>query len=156
MRKMPPGLAEATAAGDAEKAQQILAASSLLRKCGRCTGCCTALGVTEIGKKDGETCKHEVKHRGCAIYDTRPDQCRNFLCLWKLGLGRSKDAPDKIGVVFDSYQNDLGQTVLRAAEMWSGAMRDGGDGMALAIKLMGAADQLLVLRKDGARMIRYR
>lgn len=156
MRKIPAGLATACADGDAEKAQQIFKEASLLRKCARCTGCCTVLAVEEIDKPDGVSCKHEIKHRGCGIYDTRPNQCRNFLCLWKLGLGSSKDAPDKIGVVFDSYTDDRGRTVLRAAEMWSGAMREGSRGWLLAHKLWGVAEYLHIMRADGTRSLLYR
>ena len=74
------------------------------RKCGKCTACCTVLGVPELEKKHQTPCVYEKTDScGCSIYDDRPATCKGFYCAWRLGLGTYDDRPDKIGVVF-AYQ----------------------------------------------------
>lgn len=51
-------------------------------------------------------CEHAVKH-GCAIYDDRPEPCRDWSCLWLLTQGDpavrlpSALRPDRSGVVLE-------------------------------------------------------
>ena len=52
------------------------------RQCGTCTLCCKVLGVAALGKSAGVWCRHCRPSRGCAIYETRPQECRTFGCLW--------------------------------------------------------------------------
>lgn len=55
------------------------------RECGTCRLCCKVLAVQEIDKPRGSWCQHSTKPSepgGCAIYATRPGQCRGFQCLW--------------------------------------------------------------------------
>jgi hypothetical protein len=57
----------------------------LVRECGDCAMCCKLLDVNSIEKKAGTWCTHCVGQRGCAIYETRPQECRNFICAWLAG-----------------------------------------------------------------------
>lgn len=53
--------------------------------CEDCTGCCTVFEVKAVNKAFGEPCKHLGKTlfgTGCQIYETRPDACRHYVCLW--------------------------------------------------------------------------
>jgi hypothetical protein len=52
------------------------------RECGDCSLCCKLLGIEELGKPQGQWCPHCVKPNGCAIYDQRPQECRDFSCGW--------------------------------------------------------------------------
>lgn len=52
------------------------------RNCGTCTLCCKVYTVAAIDKPAGRWCRHCTPGRGCGIYGTRPDQCRDFFCLW--------------------------------------------------------------------------
>jgi len=52
------------------------------RACGSCTLCCKTIGVAELAKPAGEWCPHCLRSKGCAIYDNRPDGCRDFFCEW--------------------------------------------------------------------------
>ena len=55
------------------------------RRCGDCTLCCKVMTVEEIKKPNGQWCPHCVTGRGCAVYASRPNECRAFLCgylLW--------------------------------------------------------------------------
>lgn len=45
-------------------------------------------------------CPWVKKKKGCTQYDTRPQSCRQFDCVWRKGLGSEKSRPDKSGVVF--------------------------------------------------------
>src|SRR5690348_13326370 len=52
------------------------------RTCGTCTMCCKVFDIPSLAKPEGKWCKHCDIGKGCRIYDTRPDQCRQFVCLW--------------------------------------------------------------------------
>ena len=49
------------------------------RRCGSCTLCCKVMGVAGIAKPQGVPCQH-CTMSGCSIYETRPDDCRQFHC----------------------------------------------------------------------------
>jgi hypothetical protein len=51
-----------------------------MRSCGTCTLCCKVLTVLSLEKPGGAWCKHCSPAAGCAIYDRRPSDCRNFQC----------------------------------------------------------------------------
>jgi hypothetical protein len=52
------------------------------RACGTCTLCCKVFQIDAIEKPAGRWCEHCTPGRGCGIYDARPEQCRDFFCLW--------------------------------------------------------------------------
>ena len=55
------------------------------RQCGKCTMCCTLMGVDEpphLTKPPNTKCQHCVSGKGCTIYEHRPDMCRGFYCQW--------------------------------------------------------------------------
>ncbi|MFO1114944.1 MAG: hypothetical protein U1E28_04620 [Beijerinckiaceae bacterium] len=52
------------------------------RSCGTCTLCCKVYDVPEAGTVSGQWCTHCAPGQGCRIWDTRPEQCRAFNCLW--------------------------------------------------------------------------
>ena len=54
------------------------------RSCGTCRECCVALEISEIKKPVGVYCDL-LCAEGCSIYQTRPDECRKFDCLWLEG-----------------------------------------------------------------------
>jgi len=72
----------------------------LTRKCGKCTMCCTVMSVDELEKPMWSRCTDLSVTRGCSRYDTRPDGCRHFECMWRRGLGSGRARPDKCGVMF--------------------------------------------------------
>ena len=51
-----------------------------LRECGSCTLCCKVMGVNALDKPPGTWCVHCDIGKGCTIYETRPQGCRNFQC----------------------------------------------------------------------------
>lgn len=40
------------------------------------------MGVHELGKSVNQRCVHCKTGVGCAIYETRPQSCRTFECVW--------------------------------------------------------------------------
>lgn len=71
------------------------------RTCGTCTQCCKTMFVPEIAKPSGANCTHCVARTGCGIYETRPDSCRQFACLWLLLPDMPhRLRPDQTKVVF--------------------------------------------------------
>lgn len=63
------------------------------RRCGPCTFCCTAAGVPELNKPAGVPCEH-ITPEGCAIYEDRPESCRDFECAWLQGATPKQARPD--------------------------------------------------------------
>jgi hypothetical protein len=51
------------------------------RACGTCTLCCRLPEIEAFSKPADTWCEH-CNQTGCRIYETRPDLCRDFLCLW--------------------------------------------------------------------------
>lgn len=67
--------------------------------CQDCTGCCVVFEVKDIGKKFGEPCKHLGKTlfgNGCTIYESRPDACRHYVCLWLDAARRGMPFPENM------------------------------------------------------------
>jgi hypothetical protein len=86
--------------------------------CDGCTACCTAVGVREIDKLQGERCRYEVEG-GCGIYAQRPASCADFYCCWKFRLAGfgPEDRPDHTNIVFTlPGKKDAIRTALLAFE----------------------------------------
>ena len=83
------------------------------RACGDCTVCCTVMAIdkADIQKEAGVTCRH-CQGGGCAIYDSRPQLCRDFHCGWRqLPILDDGWRPDRSGVFVEIEAVD-GETVL--------------------------------------------
>jgi len=50
------------------------------RDCGDCTLCCKVMGIESLDKPPAIWCSHCKPAGGCAIYESRPQECRNFVC----------------------------------------------------------------------------
>jgi hypothetical protein len=62
------------------------------------------MGIYALEKPRGQWCDHAMPGRGCAIYETRPQECRTFACGWLRdeNLGPEwKPEKSKIVLVFD-------------------------------------------------------
>lgn len=72
------------------------------RTCGDCCLCCHTLGVRELEKPALKWCEHcDVgSSHACKIYESRPQSCRDFQCLW-LTAPQTPEAmwPKRSGVV---------------------------------------------------------
>lgn len=73
------------------------------RSCGTCTLCCKAVPVAAVLKPRDRWCPHCQKGKGCAIYDTRPEECRHWSCLYLLDAQLPEALkPNRSHVVFDT------------------------------------------------------
>lgn len=69
------------------------------------------MGVTALAKPAGKWCAHFSRARGCGIYETRPDDCRVFNCLWL--LTEALDAAWKPSVAgFVLHSEDQGRRLI--------------------------------------------
>jgi hypothetical protein len=89
------------------------------RSCGACSLCCTVRGVDALDKPPGLPCPSLAPLGGCAIYATRPGECRAYLCGWRCGF--LEERPDRAGFVVDFHvEEEVGA--------WTGwSVRPGSD-----------------------------
>jgi hypothetical protein len=71
--------------------------------CGECTACCTLMAVESLNKPRCVTCKH--LDGGCSIYEHRPQDCREFECIWLQTQATTAPwpkrlRPDRCGTMF--------------------------------------------------------
>ena len=51
-------------------------------RCDNCTLCCKVMKVRELEKAGNVWCQHCKIGSGCEIYETRPESCRVYECVW--------------------------------------------------------------------------
>ncbi len=92
-----------------------------MRMCGGCKACCTTNAIVELNKPVRTHCRYECD-TGCRRYKTRPQSCRDFNCMWILGLGDESGRPDKIGLFVEDRDSGhpLGQQLF-VKELFYGA-----------------------------------
>lgn len=94
------------------------------RSCGPCIGCCSIYQIPALQKPKYTLCKH-CTGASCSIYDSRPDECRKFFCLWRRIATMPEEArPDKIGIVFTYEIYDPPPTPFRARYIIGRAISD--------------------------------
>lgn len=126
------------------------------RSCGACDACCVIYSIDEPGlrKAQHERCAHARGADGCAVYETRPKTCRDFVCLWLKGLGAEGDRPDLSGYIMRDVPNaDLaagGAVVF--SEVSDGACADGSTGYENACEVAFTVP-VAINRKDGTRRL---
>lgn len=78
------------AVSDADKYFSLIAK----RECGECMVCCQYLSINtaELKKPADTLCGNCVVNRGCSAYETRPNVCRTWHCLWR----RTESLPEAL------------------------------------------------------------
>ncbi len=84
--------------------------------CGTCTMCCKVMAIKEIDKPANQWCKDCTPGKGCNIYETRPESCAGFECVWLQTQYRrhgehampAEARPDRSKVVIDVRGNGAG------------------------------------------------
>jgi hypothetical protein len=51
-------------------------------ECTRCGACCVAPDIAALGKPLGERCPHLTAENLCAVYESRPQICRDYQADW--------------------------------------------------------------------------
>jgi hypothetical protein len=77
--------------------------------------CCKLLSVPAAGKPEHDWCKHCRPGHGCKIYDTRPEECAHYGCLWLIRPDWGDEwFPAKAKIIADLYKHkDDGNTYCR-------------------------------------------
>lgn len=80
------------------------------RECGSCYSCCVWLGISELRKYTGQSCKHlcgtSDPTKRCSIYSQRPSACSNYECLWRAGWGPDNLRPSESGILITPYNSE--------------------------------------------------
>lgn len=80
------------------------------RDCGECIACCQFLTIDtdEFRSESGVLCSNCLPGKGCKIYDSRPQVCRNFHCGWRLFDHFDENwRPDKSGILIMTTNKDI-------------------------------------------------
>lgn len=80
------------------------------RNCDGCALCCKVLVIDDLNKPRNEWCRHCNPKKGCGIYDTRPQTCRNFHCGYFFIPGLTEDwkpSKAKFLITFDAGANRI-------------------------------------------------
>lgn len=89
------------------------------RPCDECNSCCKGnlLGMAYgnvFGNK--RSCIFLVKEK-CAIYESRPDSCKNYQCAWSQGLLDIDMRPDKSGLLVSIEKDKSGNQFFSVIEI---------------------------------------
>ena len=55
-----------------------------MNACGPCGMCCKLMAIPTLRKPAHAWCPKFVRGKGCGIYDTRPHECAEFMCVYLL------------------------------------------------------------------------
>ena len=100
------------------------------RQCGECMVCCEYLPISSATlKKPAEVlCHNCVVNQGCSAYDTRPNVCRTWHCLWRRDAAMPDELrPDKSKVIFSLVIYDEPRSVFESAHITCMAMKSRDD-----------------------------
>src|SRR5262249_38591454 len=96
---------------ESEEVEAQLRRMKMARECGKCSLCCKVFKFSKselfpFDKPRGEWCRHCEVGKGCSIYETRPELCSDFKCLWLMEKLPEYWYPLKSKMVFShSYVN---------------------------------------------------
>src|SRR5512145_425278 len=81
--------------------------------CGGCTMCCRLMLVEELCKPANTWCAHCKPGNGCSIYESRPQECVTYECLWLKSQRRTEPMvaelrPDRSRVILNALEDDSG------------------------------------------------
>lgn len=89
------------------------------RSCGTCVACCVTPRIdTDQIRKAANTVCDNCTGSGCAVYDTRPQVCRDYLCHWRKAAELDDDwRPDRSGVILFSIPAPPGYAASMGLEL---------------------------------------
>lgn len=109
-------------------------------ECGGCDVCCDLFRIEWLDKPEKQKCKH-LCASGCGVYDSRPDGCKEYECLYRSGYLSGDDSyrPDNLGILFEAADPEF----LLARETRPG----GFDGKKASATLKALSASVLVYMK---------
>lgn len=124
------------------------------RACGACNVCCVALTIDDpaLQKPQGVRCRNARRDSSCAIYDNRPQTCREFYCGWRaLPWVREGLRPDRSDVLIRLHMDvaaDGTQTLGIVVTLLSAKALD-AEGLAETVAAAVSADAPVYLNVPG-------
>ena len=88
------------------------------RSCGGCTACCKTHSNGHFEKPAGTWCSKCNIGVGCREYNKRPDECKNFACLWLLGEFPDSFRPDRLKLVCDFWPETILGRTITVVRLW--------------------------------------
>src|ERR1700686_1993314 len=77
-----------------------------VRSCGDCSLCCKVMRIAALDKPPGSWCKNCRPGSGCTIYTERPQECRDFVCLYLINAELGDEwRPSQSKIVLVSEQD---------------------------------------------------
>ena len=67
-----------------------------MSECTRCGACCVAPDIAALGKALGERCPHLTAENLCAVYDSRPQICRDYAADWLCDRIAAPTLPERV------------------------------------------------------------
>lgn len=126
-------------------------------ECGPCTLCCKLLDVKETKSKSGEWCQFCDPKNGCGIYETRPEECSGFECMYRQAPRCSEDVrPDKIRTVFEKVSDRIifgtyDQHLKKASSVLERQIVDfKSQGYSVILRKAGTNSKVIIRNKDHA------
>lgn len=75
-------------------------------ECNGCGMCCYIPPIQKLNKEPSVWCEHYIQGKGCNDYDNRPEECRNYRCLYLDSQNLPDDIkPDNCGVIIEKYDD---------------------------------------------------
>lgn len=100
------------------------------RQCGECMVCCEYMPISTQGLvKPCETlCPNVIVNRGCSVYNTRPNVCRTWHCLWRRDATMPDELrPDKSRMIFVLVVHEEPRYLFETAHITCIAMKSKAD-----------------------------
>jgi hypothetical protein len=110
--------------------------------CDGCTACCKIMQVRELDKPDNTWCPHCTIGAGCRIYETRPQSCRTFSCVWL----QTQEGPNPLPV---ELRPDASRVVIDTTNGGKDIVLNVSSDHADAWKRGGIAKLVATMRGDG-------
>jgi Fe-S-cluster containining protein len=67
-----------------------------MTECNQCGACCVAPDIAALGKPLGMRCEHLLADNLCAIYQDRPQICRDYAADWLCDLVAAPTLPERV------------------------------------------------------------
>lgn len=82
-----------------------------MNSCGNCTACCEVFHIPVLNKPQNTLCK-DCTGFGCGIYDSRPQTCKDYQCIYIRSDMPEELRPDKCGVILEFLKDGTCQAAI--------------------------------------------
>lgn len=93
------------------------------RSCDDCTLCCKLLNIQSLQKPRLIWCKHCDVGVGCAIYEQRPSECRDFYCTYRVSAELGEEWKPSVSKMVVNFESGIGRVNVSVDPEFSDAWR---------------------------------